>query len=207
MAKLLFAALLALGSAAAAAQPASPVPLQPSVDSPQTREAFRRLMVCLADARPRWARRTLDLPYLSDDQARVASHVLTGSDSCTPGREAEFTFRTSSTVASLAEYFLKAEIGRVDFAQLSSVLSTLRPRNASEDFAQCVTSRDPEAARDLALSDLGSAAEMAAAGRLAPHLAPCIDQGERLPVDLQALRALSAAALYRGVRTVLAGGN
>ena len=208
MVRVHLALLLALSSAAVGAQPSTrTVPIQPSVDSVQSRQAFRSLSVCLAELRPRWARRMLEQPYLSDDQARIASYALGGSDNCTPGSEAEFTFRTSSMVASLAEYFLASEIGRVDFTRLESVLSTMAPRNASEDFALCVASHDPEAARDLALSELGSAAETEAARRLAVHLSPCINQGQQLAVDLQALRALASTALYRGVRTMLTAGN
>ena len=209
MSKLLFAALLAIGPVAVQAQPsASMMPIQPSVDSVQQRQALRNLAVCLVHLRPRWARSTLAHPYLSDAQSQAAWEAVRGRDNCMPGHDdAEVTFRTTSMVSSLAEYFLRADIGRVDFERLSNALPTIAPRNASEDFGLCVASRNPAAARDLALSELGSAAEEAAASHLAGDLAPCIVQGQQLSVDLQSLRALTSAALYRGVTTVLASGN
>ena len=208
MTRLHLALLLAISSASVEAQPvSSTVPIQPTVDSAQSRQAFRNLSVCLAELRPRWARRMLEQPYLSDDQARIASYALGGHDNCTPGSEAEFTFRTSSMVASVAEYFLTSEMGRIEFTRLESALATVTPLNASEDFALCVAARNPTAARDLAFSELGSAAETEAARRLAGDLAPCINQGQRLPVDVQALRALTSTALYRGVRTILTAEN
>ena len=121
--------------------------------------------------------------------------------------ENEFTFRTSGLVGSLAEHFLQAEIERADSARLARALSTLTPLNVTEDFALCVAARDPAAARDLALSEPGSAAEAQAASQVAGYVARCTAEGEQLTVDLQALRALTSTALYRGVTTVLAANN
>jgi len=208
MAKLYLAALLAVGAASVQAQPLSPtVPVQPSVDSVETRQALRDLSVCLAEARPGWARRTLSHPYLSESQARVAAESLRGTDNCIRGPEAELTLRTSGMVGSLAEHFLRAEIGRVDLARLGAALATMPPLNASEDFALCVAARHPAAARALALSEPGSDAEMQAVGQIARGIGPCTNQGEQLTVDLQALRALTSTALYRGVTSVLSARN
>jgi hypothetical protein len=168
---------------------------------------LRALTACLAEQRPRWARRTLSQPYLSSAQARIAAQALSGSDTCVRGAEAEFTFRTSSLVASLAEHYLRAEIGSVDFARLAVALSTLPPLNVSEEFALCVSARNPTAARDLALSEFGSAAEAETGRQLADAVQLCTLERERLTVDLQALRALAATALYRGVSAVRAAGN
>ena len=208
MARLYLAALLALGAASVQAQPPVPaMPIQPSVDSAEQRQALRNLAICLAELRPRWARSTLSQPYRSDAQERTASEALRGTDSCISRNGAEVTFRTSSVVASLAEHYLRAEIGQLDFARLTAALSTMTPLNASEDFGLCVASGNPAAARDLALSELGSPAEIEAARQLAANLSPCINQGERLTVDLQSLRALTSLALYRGTMTVTAAGN
>jgi hypothetical protein len=205
MAKLYFAALLAVGAASVAAQPSSPTEaIQPFVDSAEHRQILRNLSACLAEARPRWARRTLSHPYLSDAQASAAAQALNGTDKCIRGSEAEVTLRTSGLVGSLAEHFLRAEIEKADSQRLAEVLYTLTPLNASEDFALCVAQRNPAAARDLALSEPGSAAETEATGKLATHVAPCINKGEQLTIDLQSLRALTSTALYRGVTTVLA---
>jgi hypothetical protein len=203
MTRFCLALLFAFGAASAAAQPSTPASIQPSPDSAEQRQALRTLTDCLANARPRWARRMLSKPYLSDAQASDAALALSGSDTCITA-QAEITFRTSSMVGSLAEHFLRAEAERIGAQALAGALFRLTPRNASEDFALCVASRDRDAARALALSDPGSAAELAAAGQIAPHLAPCTNQGEDLTVDLQSLRALVAIALYRAVSTVLA---
>jgi hypothetical protein len=204
MAKLYLAALLAAAAVSVQAQPApEAVPIE-SVDSAHTRKVFRDLSVCLAKARPRWARETLSHPYLSEAQSRAASEALGGRDNCVPGTEGEFTFRPAGMVGNLAEHFVRTDIERADFARLKTVLSTLAPLNVSEDFALCLAARDPAAARDLALSDLGSPAEMAAANRIATHVNACTNEGEKLKIDLQGLRALVSVALYRGLSTVQA---
>lgn len=207
MIRLYLAAWLALGAAAAQAQPApAPAQLQDSTDSAAERKELLRLSECLAKARPGWARNTLSQPYLSDDQARLAAQALTGKDSCVTDPDgAEFTVRTSGMVGSLAEIFLRKNLDRADSARLANALSTLKPLNVSEDFALCVASRNPAAARALALSEPGSQAEAEAARSLAAHVEPCTIPGEKLVVEVQSLRALVATALYRGVTAVLSG--
>src|SRR5687768_5048595 len=105
MTRLHLAALLILGAASAQAQPLPPN-VQPSPDSAAERQALRSLTACIAKSRPRWARQTLSLPYLSDAQAAAAAEALSGKDSCVPRTGAELTFRTSSMVGSLADHFL-----------------------------------------------------------------------------------------------------
>ncbi len=202
MTKLFLTVLLAFQAASVQAQPTSPaVAIQPVVDSPEQRQALRSFLACLAEARPRWARQTLSYAYLSDAQARSAATALSGKDSCLRGRDAELTFRTSSVVANLAEHFVRSEIQKANFAEVEAALSAMAPLNASEDFALCVVARDPAAARNLALSDFGSEDETRAVQELAVNLKPCMNKGEQLTVDVQALRALASMALYRGMTT------
>jgi hypothetical protein len=203
MAKVHLAALLAACATSVAAQaPSSAVPVAAFVDSAAERQALKKLSTCLAKARPRWAQQTLAHPYLSNAQASSAAEALNGRDNCITGPEAELTLRTSGMIGSLAEYYVSARIRGSDFGRVAKALSTLDPLNASEDFALCVASRNPVAARDLALSEPGSAAEAEASRKVAAHVAPCTAPGEQLTVDLQALRALVAVALYRGVTTL-----
>jgi len=204
MAKYVLAALLAIGAASAQAQPAAPTgAILPSPDTAEERQALRTLSACLAKARPRWARHTLSLPYLSDSQAYAASRALSGKDSCVPRNGAEITFRTSSMVGSLADHFLRTEIRQVNAARLTSALARMTPLNVSEDFALCVAARNPDAARDLVLSEPGSTAETQAMRKFAGYIDICTNEGEDLTVDLQALRALVSTALYRGVQAAM----
>lgn len=204
MAQFLFAALIA---ASAASVQAPSVPIQPFVDSPEQRRDLRNLSACLARARPRWARQTLASPYLSDEQATLAGRALTGADTCLRGRDSSFTFRTSTMVGSLAEYFLQADVGRADFAQVRAALATMRPSNSSEDFALCVAARAPGAARDLALSEPGSPAEAQASGQVSAFVDDCVIPGEQLTVDMQSLRSLLSTVLYRGTSVSLASND
>lgn len=207
MAKFFLAILLTAAAASASAQPPK-VTLEPSPDSAEQRKASQKLTACLAEARPRWARYTLSRPYLSDAQANDAAGALRGRDTCVTSRNGiEITFRTSLMVGSLAEHFLQEDIRRADAAQLAEKLSTLPPRNVTEDFALCVAARNPAAARDFALSEPGSAAEDAAARKVFSYVEPCTQETEQLTVDMQALRALVAIALYRGVNAVLTSGS
>lgn len=197
MGRLCFAAFLVIGLSASPGGAAPQVALETSVDTAQQRQALRKLSLCLAQTRQRWARRTLDQPYLSDSQASAAAEALIGKDNCAGDDEVEVTFRTSGLVGGLAEHFVKRDSTGLDPARLGGRLATATARNVTEDFAMCVASRNPAAARDMALSDPGSAAESAAGGLLAVHVEPCTNRGEQLAVDLQALRSLMAIALYR----------
>ncbi len=199
MSTLFVAALLALADGSAQSPAAAATPVAANVDSARERQVLSGLLTCLVEQRPRWGRRTLAEPYLSDQQHMTAQEILRGNDTCMTGARSEVVFRTSSVVASLAEHFLREDIGRVDFGRVTRAISTMQPLNVSEDFALCVASRDPAAARDLALSEFGSSTEAQAARRLGAHVSFCTNPGENLTVDMQALRALSAMALYRGV--------
>ena len=207
MARICLAVVLAIGAAPVQAQPSPPaVTIQPSIDSAAQRETLRAFSTCVAKSRPLWARQTLSYPYLSDAQAEAAAEALTGSDKCVPNY-GQITVRTSGVVGNLAEYFLRAELEKAGLDRLTAVLQTVDPLNASEDFALCVAARDPTAARDLALSVPGSSSELQAFGRFAPHVRPCVNDGQQVTVDLQSLRALVSVALYRGTTTVLAARN
>lgn len=199
------AALLALESLSS--QPLPPVPaavVQPAPDSAELRQSLRRLVMCIADRRPRWARQTLALPYLSEEQAREAAQALSGRDNCLADYQSDMTFRTSTLVASLAEHFLQAQTDRNAITRAATALNTATPLNASEDFALCVAARDPAAARDLTFSEPGSAGEEQAAQQLARRVEPCTRPGENLTIDVQSFRALIATAFYRALTTDIA---
>nr|WP_295373290.1 hypothetical protein [uncultured Sphingosinicella sp.] len=199
--------LLAVTAVPLQAADVAPVPIAPGVDTAEQRQALRTFTACLANARPRWARQTLAQPYLSQSQASAAAEALSGQDNCIAGERAEVTFRTSSLVGSLAEHFVRSDIEKADPARLKDSLSTIEPLNVTEDFALCVAARNPPAARNLAVSELGSEAEMAAAHQLSGPVKECTNPGEKLTVDVQALRALVSTALYRGMTKVLAARN
>src|SRR5205085_9519454 len=159
---------------------ASASPIRASVDTPEQRQALRQLTMCLAETRLRWARATLASAYLSDHQAKAGAEALSGHDSCLRSPATELTFRTSTLVGALAEYFVRADADRIDLKQLSSILATIEPLNASEDFALCIATGDPRAALDLVLSDPGSNGENSAASKLGTHIPSCTKPGEQL---------------------------
>lgn len=201
-------ALLAFCAASAGAQPVAPtVQIEPGPDSAEQRQVLRDLSMCLARTRPGWARRTLALPYLSNDQATAAAQALNGRDNCSRGPQTEVIFRTSGLIGGLADHFLQDELRRADSARLSAAVGSSTPHNGSEDFARCVAMSDPDAARDLALSEPGSADETRAIGQIAAHVRPCLNPGERSAVDLPSLRALVSTALYRGVAGTVTASN
>jgi hypothetical protein len=199
------AALLALGTAAPQAQPpAGMVQMQPAPDATERRKDLRTLVMCIAKARPLWARQTLAKPYLSDAQASQAAEALYGRDNCMTKPEADLTFRTSTLVGTLAEHFLQARMDQSTGSNMATALNKATALNASEDFALCVAARDPDAARGLALSEPGSSAETGSARELTSHVPSCTTQGEKLTLDVQAFRALIATALYRAMTIDLA---
>src|SRR5690242_16781899 len=182
MIDLLVAAALASGSPA-------PVVLQPPLDSPQERQALRKLTNCVAELRPRWARTMLAYPYLSSDQARVASELVSGHDRCLGAPEVAVAFRNSSVVGFAAEHFIQSDMAGIDPQRVGNALNTVAPKNVSEDFALCLAARDPTAALSLTRSEPGSGDETTAAGQVAMGLAYCSKPGERMTIDVQALRA------------------
>ena len=201
------AAMLVLAGAGHV-QPTAPAPqIQPAPDSPQARRALRSMVMCLADLRPGWARDTLEQPYLSQQQGAAAAAIMSGRDNCLSVHEAEMTFRTSTLVGSIAEYYIRQPTSAANFSRAAANLNRATPKNASEDFALCVATRDPAAARELALSDPGSRSEASSAQRLSAFIPDCTNPGERLTVDLQSLRALSAVAIYRAMQTETASRN
>ena len=201
MIDLLVAAALASSPTTAPAA-AAPAAVQPALDAPQERQALRKLTLCVAGLRPRWARAVLSHPYLSDAQAAVASQLVSGHDRCLGAPEVAVAFRRSSVAGFAAEYFIQAGAAGTDPARLANALATVPPLNNTEDFALCLASRNPRAALDLVMSDPGSADEAKAANVVGTSLPSCTRPGEQLTVDLQALRALAATALYRGMTAV-----
>jgi hypothetical protein len=159
--------------------------------------------MCLAQARPRWARGVLEHPYLSDAQASAAAQAVSGRDHCQQRNEVEMTFRTSTLVSAMAEYYLRSDLPKTDTLSLNKALASLPARNASEDFGLCVASHNPAAARALALSEPGSSTEASSAQEMHEAVVTCTARGEALKVDLQSLRALVTIALYRGVVAIL----
>lgn len=200
------AALMIAAAVPLSAQSAAPQ-LRPPLDSARERQALRKLTLCFAQTRPRWARTMLSYPYLSGDQASVAAQIVSGHDNCLGAPEVPVAFRTSSVVGFAAEHFVQAEMARVDVRHLGSALNTAAPKNVSEDFALCLAARDPTASLGLASSDPGSASETRAAGEVAAGVPYCSKPGEKFDVDVQALRALVATALYRAVTAASPGNN
>jgi hypothetical protein len=175
------------------------VTLQLPLDTPAERQELHKLAFCVAEQRPRWAHQLVSYPYLSDAQAGAAAEIVSGRDNCLNAPEVAVAFRTSGVAGAVAEHFIRSNLGAVDLPRVSAALATAPPLNVSEDFALCVASRNPAAAVDLVRSELGSAAEMQAASALANGVPSCTMPGERVQVDVQALRALTATALYRAV--------
>lgn len=194
------AAFLIAAAVPAQAQPVNtPTLVNPAVDTPAERLALRKLTVCFAALRPRWARAVLSYPYLSDPQASAAAVIVSGDDNCLGRGEVAVAFRTSGVVGALAENYLRAATAQLELERVSAALRTVTPLNVSEDFALCLTSRNPAAALNLVGTDPGSADETRAASVVATGVPACTRPTERLNVDLQSLRALVSTALYRAV--------
>lgn len=198
---LTLAALFVATSVAQGAAPAAS--LQPNADTTADRTAVRALSMCLAQARPRWAREVLAQPYLSKGQTDLLETIGSGDDRCTGSRPIEITLRHTSIVAGLAEQFIKEDLGQVNIKRVSAELNRIPSRNASEDFALCLVARRSKVAQDLVMSSPGSDAERTAGEQLAQGVPSCTNPGEAGVVDLQSLRALAATALYRGVRQAI----
>jgi hypothetical protein len=169
------------------------------VDTATERQALRKLTFCVAERRPRWAHQLVSYPYLSDAQASAAAELVSGRDNCLAAPEVAVAFRTSGVAGAVAEHFVGSKMATLDMKRISAALATAPSLNASEDFALCVTSRNPGTALDLVRSELGSAEEMRAASALARGVPSCTMPNERLQVDVEALRALVATALYRAM--------
>lgn len=201
---LLAAVLLASSQAAPPAQATSAVTIVPAPDTPQQRQALRKLTICVAGLRPNWARAVMAHPYLSEQQASAAAQVFAGHDNCIGVPGVDVAFRTSGVVGSVAEYFVRSDLAKTDPQRLANALATVAPLNVSEDFALCVASRNPKAAVDLAFSEPGSAVEASASGLVVAAVPSCTKPNEQIDVDVQAMRSMIATALYRGV-TAAAG--
>lgn len=205
----ILAAGLTLTPVAVAAQSAG----TGEVDVTTDRRNLRSFSLCVAAERGDWARSTLALPYLSREQVVAAHTVLSGRADCQSSEVMEFDFHASQLVGGLAEHFLRADLANADVARLAQLndqslaASGLAPRNEYEDLGLCVVQRDPAAARALVLTDPGSGAETSAATRVTANVAPCVYQGQSMRLDVPALRALVATALYRSLSSFASRGN
>ena len=197
----LFTALLLGAAVSAQAQAAAlATPIQPSVDTVQQRQSLRTLMTCVAKSRPNWARQLLAQPYLGEEQTRTAGEALSGKDRCIMKDETEMTFRTSSMVSNLAEYFLGAELTNADLERLRGRSTRIAPLNSPRKISPCALRREiPLRLRAIALSEPGGNDERQAADKLAAQVQPCVIKGEQPTVDLQSLRGLMSIALYRAM--------
>lgn len=149
MTRLLLIALLGTVGVPAESKPLpSAIVIEPSVDTPAEQQALRSLTMCLAQVRPGWARGVLEQPYLSSAQASAAAQATSGRDHCQQQPEVEMTFRTSTLVAALAEYYLRSDLPNADSLRLSKALDSLPARNGSEDLGLCLASHNPAAARE-----------------------------------------------------------
>lgn len=203
MRKLVVSALLLPLTTSALAQSTSSVEIRPAYDTPQERQALRKMTVCIAEQRPRWARELLARPYLSTPQASAATAVVSGRDKCLGAPERAVAFRISGVVGAVAEQLIRVDLPKTDLTRVSTALATVTPLNVSEDFALCLAARNPTAALELATSDPGSAGEAQASARVGAGVPSCTRPGEQLQVDVQSLRALVSTALYRGVSAAL----
>jgi hypothetical protein len=195
--------LLAASAAILLSTAANAAPIEPAADSAAQRKALQALTTCLAEARPRWARQTLALPYLSQPQANVAAEALTGRDNCVAGSDAEVTFRTSSLVGNLAEHFVRADVDKTDSKRLKRGL--IRAYAAQRHRRLCIVRHGPQSGRGAGARHQRARQRRGNDGS-APVRQPveeCTNTGEQLKVDVQALRALVSTALYRGITATL----
>jgi hypothetical protein len=146
------------------------------------------------------ARRLLDLPYLGEEQRRLAADMMIAA--CI-NRDTRITFLPANIVGRIAELlFLEryADLDLTRFAGMSDETAEaigLVARNNAEDLALCTLRSDPQAVRALVGTRRDSAEEAAAVQRLVPLLGPCLSAGETVDLNARALRLLLAVGLYR----------
>jgi len=209
---LAFCASVALTAPAAAAQPragsridTAPGAVQSveSEDEATARRVMRGFSGCVARARTRWAEGALALPFNSREQGDYVRSAIGGSNDCLAAAGAELRFRPPAMVGGMAEQLIEIRYARIDLAPIARLEDSdieargLRSRNGYEGLALCIVRRDAAAVRALVMTQPAGEAERAALGRIVPHLGPCLDQGQTLTLDAQAIRALLAPTLYR----------
>ena len=122
---------------------------------------------CLARREGRRMRAVLDLPLLATEQRNGLNRSMETYDGCL-GDSSEFEELRSSSllvIGGAAEYFVGAELKKVDLSSLKGMTDELlietdfRPRTSLEDLSLCVVRRDVSKAQALLASKPTSDAE------------------------------------------------
>lgn len=178
---------------------------QDSLDRVTGRRVMRTFAGCLLRNKPRIAAEIMAEPFGSETQAAVVQRRVAGINDCMGATGLSMGFSVRALAGALAEAELGNRFATTDLARVArltgddiTVLS-LTPRNGSEELGLCVVRRAPEAVRTWALSEPGSAAETAARRIAVDQVGPCVDQGQPLRADIDGLRAILSAALYRAL--------
>jgi hypothetical protein len=215
VAGLLFLLLPMIPIAGASAEPPPGSPSDGARGTPRPSElriAERRnryadaYAACVARSHRRLAENMLALPYLSQEQRRIAYELSDpGCLGMGDDRTGDITLRypVARLVGRIAQFFIRERYANVDVARFGGLSDEaasqlgLVARNNAEDMASCVLRRDPQAVRALIDTAWESPQEAEAIRRIVPHLGPCAAAGETLDLNAAAVRLMVATALYR----------
>jgi hypothetical protein len=160
---------------------------------------------CLAKARRKQVELFLATFPFTAKSDRTARKIV--SDECL--REGELSFPSETLRGPLYQELYRIDFGgnapanvasapKLDYALSHGQPAAVDPIHANlRTFADCTVRRDPAAARDLVLSNVGSAGESAALQRMMAPMSSCIVQGDTIKMTRPLIRSAVAEVLYR----------
>jgi hypothetical protein len=160
---------------------------------------------CLAKARRKQVEMFLATSPFTAKSDRTARKIA--SDECL--MEGELSFPSETLRGPLYQELYRMDFGgnvpanvasapALDYASSHGEVAAADPIHANlRTFADCAVRRDPAAARDFILSNVGSAGESAALQRMMAPMSSCIVQGDTVKMTRPLIRGAVAEVLYR----------
>jgi hypothetical protein len=174
-------------------------------DAREAQQALYDYGACLTKVRRRQVERFLATDPFSDEAGRVGQQIMSGE--CLSSGEMRFAayalrgpfyqalFRRDFGNKAMPDLKsapkLELAAGTVSAGGATGPLASLRL------FADCVVRQDQFAARQLSMSEVGSADEKAALRALGPSMSRCIAPGDKLQFRPPLLRSVFGEVLYR----------
>lgn len=169
--------------------------------TPESRLALQRYGACLARNSPGVAVDTLRSDFTARAYHNRLNRLMSANDGCFRRSGYRMAFSTPLITAALAEAVLAGEGTPLNVRLARAAMrAPVTPFNASDRVAVCVVRSVPDQAAALLTSEVGSAAEEAAAAAVVPGLDACLHSvGLRAQFTTAGLRAALAPAAFRSV--------
>ena len=185
--------------ASTAAIAADPAPLRES--SVTVRQEMQKFGICVADASPEKASKTLLMDFRSNTYESALRNLAKANDDCFRRRKDAMRAHNLSFAGAIAERLIERDASPLNARLIRGSAVPANPRTPSDAIAFCVVRSAPDDVAKLFATDVATDAERAAVQALQPVTKAC-SQGQQLTTNNEGLRAMLATAAFRTVTEV-----